>query len=79
MKAVHDSVIGNKNLIGNIQGESSPDRQTVAGSVLFKWNLTESGMRIRSGSFAREERQVIHSCEKLLPYTFGLRQRHRNF
>ena len=56
MKAAHDRVIRNKNLIGNIQGDSSPDRQIVAGSVLFKWNLIESGMRIRSDSFATEER-----------------------
>jgi len=67
VKAARDSLIRNKNLIGNIQGDSSPDRQIVAGSVLFKWKLIESGMRIRSGLFAKEEKQVIYSCEKLLP------------
>ena len=67
MKAAHDSEIRNKNLIGNIQGDSSPDRQIVAGSVLFKFNLIESGMRIKNDSFAKEERQVIYSREKLLP------------
>jgi hypothetical protein len=45
----------NKNLIGIIQGDSSPDRQIVAGSVLFKWNLIKSGMSIRSDSFARRK------------------------
>jgi hypothetical protein len=67
VNVAHGSVIRNKNLIGNIQGDSSTDRQIVAGSVLFKWNLIESGMRIRNYSFAKEERQVIYSREKLLP------------
>ena len=55
MKAAHDRVRRNKNLIGDIQGDSSPDRQIVPGNVLFKWNLIKSGMSIRSDSFARRE------------------------
>jgi hypothetical protein len=36
VKATNDSVIKDKNLIGSIQGDSSPNRQIVAGSVLFQ-------------------------------------------